>query len=245
MMRRVLFWVIGAFAVVFVLLLLTLGVTLHIANTPSGRTWIERTVNTLGAGKFSLSGLAGHFPDDLHIAHIAVRDSSGTWLSIDNLSLDWTPSRLLIGVADIDRLAADKIVLARLPKATQGKAGGGMKLPVRINIHKLNVEQVNIAQAVAGTAASLRLDGAVRFDTLEQAEAKLSLTRRDKAGSYTLKGHSDRDNVQLNLAAQEPAQGLLVSLAKLPEQGPLSLQANLAGPRDALRGPPRDRLARR
>ena len=231
-MRCVSRWIGWAMALLLGLPLFLAALVVLAANTRQGRDWIERTVPNLTGGKVVLGELGGRFPDAPRIGHIGIADSTGPWLAIDNLALDWSPSRLLAGVADIQKLEAGHIAVERppAPSPPESEPSPALSLPVGIRLRSLRVQRLDLAPAVAGIAAALSIDGAAWLAAPDRGGAELSIRRLDGDGSYQFRGHIESTHVEARLSAREPGSGLLASLAKLPELGALDLDAELNGP---------------
>ena len=93
------------------------------ANTGPGRLGIAWLAGPLTGGRVRLLGLTGRFPDALRARQVTVADADGVYLTLDGIALDWSPSRLLHGLAVIDRFAVQRAGLARLPRTGGGSAG--------------------------------------------------------------------------------------------------------------------------
>lgn len=217
------------------LALLAILLAVAAANTQAGRNWLERTVVQASGGDVVLTGIAGRFPDDLRLGHLVLNDREGPWLAIDRLALAWSPLRLLKCEARILRLEAEHLALHRLPSSNEESASTGeTRLPVAIGLERLRVGRIDLAEAVAGRAASLSFDGSGRLDSLSSGEAELSLKRLDGEGDYALKGRMQDGTAQARLSAHEPAGGLLASLAGIEEPDALGLEAEVEGPLNAI-----------
>jgi translocation and assembly module TamB len=84
-------WILRILAVMLALvILLPLAVVVGL-NTGAGRNFAMREINRLAAGKIQITGLAGHFPADLKLAHLEVADDTGVWLTGDDVQLRWQP----------------------------------------------------------------------------------------------------------------------------------------------------------
>lgn len=238
-MRRALKWIGWIVAVLIGLPLALLVAVLVFANTDPGRGFIERLVPKVTGGEVAITGLSGRFPDALRLAHVEVRDKDGTWLTIEDLAVDWRPLRLLAREADFQRIAAERVAVARQPAsaaATPAKPGSSTSsgLPVAVNVETLHVGRLEVAAPVAGTPASVSADGSAHLASLEQGDVTLALRRLDGPGNYDLNGRITPAALQVQLTAEEPAHGLISAVAGLPELGPLSIHAALDGPRDAV-----------
>ena len=222
-------WIIGlliALPIVFV------AIVLLAANTDPGRRFIERNAESMSGGRIVLSGLAGHFPGDLRLAHAEIRDVGGPWLRIDDVVLQWSPSKLLERRLQVDRLGAARIELVHLPATSDDQPKQTSNLPVRIDIEQLDLERVDIGEAVAGAAASVSVHGQIHAASLEDANIAVKVAHLDGSGSYEVNARMDATRIDARVAADEPGGGLLQRLAKLPDLGPLSLRASIEGPRN-------------
>ena len=88
---RPLAWLTGVLIVVPVI---AIALVFVVANMDWGRRLIESTAGQLSRGQVLLTGISGHFPDDLHIAHAEMHDGGTPWLTADDVTLQWSPSAL-------------------------------------------------------------------------------------------------------------------------------------------------------
>jgi translocation and assembly module TamB len=234
--RRLLKWAVGVALVLVAIPVLAVAVVLVAANVDPGRRFIENETAALTGGMVRIEGLAGRFPDALRVGQIQVSDAKGSYVTISGLILDWSPLILLKRTVQIDRLQADRLDFSRLPE-TESKtsgSGGSYELPVQVDLRHLHVEQAVIGAAVAGTAATLGLDGAAVLQTLTEGTIQLDVQRLDNPGHYAITGRVTSNDVQAAIKAQEPAKGLLSGIAHLPDLGAISIEASVNGPRDGL-----------
>lgn len=214
-------------------------VTLVIAgNTDAGRHAIEVLTTKLSGGSVQMHGLAGRFPGALRLAHAEIRDRNGTWLSLDNLVLDWSPMHLLTGEATIARLTAAHVAVARLPVSeskSPAKSSSGSVLPLRVSLGTLRIDALDLGAPLAGIPAVAKVEGSVHLASLTDGDVALAITRLDGPGRYALTGKMAANGDHVRLDISEPAQGLLGALAGLPDLGALSVSATLDGPRNAER----------
>ncbi|TLU72031.1 translocation/assembly module TamB domain-containing protein [Lichenicoccus roseus] len=251
--RRILLWTVGLLVgAPLALVVLVLAVLLIGANTGPGRRLIERQAASLSGGLVTLDGLAGRFPDGLRVAHVAVHDHLGTWLTIDGIRLDWHPLALIGRTARIDLASIDRIAVARLPVADPdarpsppSKSGGSSIPNFAIEIARLHVGELAIAAPVTGLAADLGLDGHVRVAgiapllngvsvaTLPDSDIALDVKRLDHPGTVSLTALTNAERLGLHLHAHDPQGGLVTALAAMPMLDPLTLSLDLDGPREA------------
>ncbi len=233
---RIVAWVVGVLVLVPVFAVLAVVLLL---NINPGRRLAERLAGQFTGGQVALVGLGGRFPDALRLAHAEIRDTEGTWLSLDDVALDWSPLALLHREARVDLLSAGRIQVARLPVPNPNApqpaptSNTPFSLPVRVTVAALHAHRIDIAAPVAGVAAALALDGSAHVASLQDGDAELTVDRLDSAGSYAVRGRIDPAHVAATLQVSEPAQGLIASVAKLPDIGAIKLNAQMDGPRTA------------
>ena len=228
---RIAAWIVGGVVGLPLLGLLFIWI---FANTGAGRATIETLAAKVSGGTIELQGLGGRFPGALRLAHAEIRDTDGAWLTLDDVTLDWSPLALFSGEAKIDSLTAAHIAAARLPVSEASTSKGKSSLPpLRIAVGELRIDRLDLGAALAGTPASVRASGNLRFDSLSDGDVALDIERLDGPGSYKLSGKMGAagDNVALNIG--EPSHGLLGEFARLPDLGAVSVAATLAGPRNA------------
>lgn len=213
--------------------LVLVALAVSTANTPWGREQLSCWVAGATEGRVRLAGLEGRFPDALRVDHVEVSDENGIWLTLDDLTLDWSPTRLLAGTARVNRLTSERVIIDRLPLVS-GEDTGNEGLPVAIELHALDIGRLELGPALAGTHMILGLQGGARLDSLEAGRVDLNVHRLDSLGNYRLQARFDGADIDAQFVATEPAGGLLASLARLPGLGALKLNASLNGPRDAL-----------
>jgi translocation and assembly module TamB len=212
---------------------LVLVATLLVAgNTDPGRHLIERLTPSLTGGEIRLAGLAGRFPDRLRAARLDLADKDGAYLTIDDLTFDWSPTQLLHGLLDINRLDARAASFTRMPVSSGSSSSSG--LPVRVALHELQIGRLQIGAAVAGHSFVLAASGSAALDSMTDGQGKLTVHRLDGGGEYSLDGSVSAQQLRATIKLAEPAQGLISGLAGLPELGPVAIDATLDGPRDAV-----------
>jgi translocation and assembly module TamB len=224
---KILAWTLTMLAGLPLLLVVFVLVAL---NTGPGQRLGARLVTQATGGQVVLDGISGRFPDALRVARIEVRDAQGTWLTVQNAALDWSPLRLAYGEARVKRLAAAEVAVARLPVASDG-ASTSFELPVRLDMAALHVDRLDIAAPVARAQASFAADGSAHLASLRQGSADLALRRLDGDGQYRAKGRLDAATISATLTAEEPAHGLLSGYADLPDIGALSVRGSIDGSR--------------
>lgn len=226
---RIVAWTLGSTVLLLVLLVAAVLIT---GNTTGGRALIERDVASLSGGRVRLRGLAGAFPQALELEQLQLSDAGGVWLSAQQLSLRWSPLALLTRHVRIEELRLARLDIERRPLPQPSKESGSSSLP-RIDVRQFSIDRLELGTQLAGTRVSLSLGGALHFRSLTEATVEVQARRSDGEGQYQLTGRLAAQRIDVSLRLQEPASGPLENLLGYPGLGPLSVEATLAGPRNA------------
>ena len=216
---------------ILVVPLVTPALLLLALNIGPGRLAMELAVNRLTRAE--VSGLSGRFPEHMRLAHLALVDGQGPWLTADDIALDWSPTRLLRRWASVQSLSAGSVTVLRPPASPDAPPAspGPATLPVRIQIEALSIGTLKVGPAVAGVATNLSVAGRVDLTSLTAGSGAVTLTGIDRPGRYALTLAAG-PTLTATLSVSEPAGGLLGQLASLPA-APLGIEASLNGPPDA------------
>jgi len=225
---RILAWTAAVIAGVPLLLI---ALVLIAGNTGPGQRWIARLTPDLTGGEIHITGLSGRFPNRLRAATLQIDDEAGPYLTIHGLVLDWSPLQLLHATLDIVRLDATAADFARMPQSSGGKSSG---LPLKVTLHQFQVGRLTIGAPVAGKSYVLTVNGAADLQSETAGSGRLTVRQVGGSGRYTLSGSISAAQLQATLTANEQAHGLISGLAKLPDIGPIAIDATLDGPRDAV-----------
>jgi translocation and assembly module TamB len=224
-------WVLGAPALLFVLLI---GTVLIVGNSGKGRVQIERLTARLTGGHVQLSGLGGSFPGHLTLAQLQLRDAAGVWLTATRIELDWTPLAYLEGRLQIERLHVAAVDMERLPQSSATPGSGEASIP-RIDVAQASFDMLHLGTSLAGAPASLAATGSAHLRTIHDMLFDAVARRIDGDGEYELHLHFDEKRMDGSLKLHEPAGGPLENILSLPGLGALQAAVNLTGPRSAER----------
>ena len=233
-MRRVLQWfawiLVGLVGTVAALpALLVFG-----GNTGPGSAVLARIVSGATGGMVTIASGPIGWPTHLHVDSLDLHDAAGIYLRLHDITLDWSILPLLHAKAEIDALTVGSATLERLPHFAASSGGTSSGPPVTIVLHRLRVDRLALAPAVAGKAYVLRLDGAGTLDSYEAGKGQLTATQIGGAAVYKVDADINARTLDLTVSANEPPHGLIASLAGLPQLGAITIDATLAGPRDAI-----------
>jgi translocation and assembly module TamB len=193
-----------------------------------------------GAGReVRIEGFQGALSSTATIDRITFADREGVWLTVEDATMSWSRAALLRRAIRISTLAADRVVLSRLPApdpdAPPDPGAGGFalpELPVSVEIGQLDVQRIDLGEPVLGQAATLTLGGSLALLS-GTASADLRAERLDEpAGRFDLAAAFDRANdvLALRLSADEAQGGLISTLARIPGAPALDLDVTSEGP---------------
>lgn len=215
------------------------GALFVLTKTERGRENLAGLISSMASNadhKVTVSGIDGIWSGALTVDHVVLEDRQGAWLVARKVAVDWSPLALLSKNFTADRIAADRIELARLPVASaQPSQGGSTSLPVSIDVKQIDLPDIALGQALAGSGiAELTAKGAVKVDAAPLAvQTSLNVTRRDgKQGNVDAKVHfaPADDKLDLDLKASEPAGGIIANLLNLPDAPPVDIVVSGTGP---------------
>ena len=210
-------------------------------NTQGGQNFAAREIGSLSGGMVKITGLGGHFPDHLTAKKIVVSDSKGPYVTVDDAVLRWSPVALIHHTLHVEKLAASRIDVTRLPQSSKAKpakssSGGSSSLPIHAaRIDDLSVGRLDVAKAVAGHEAALSIHGHATADLPAQVKLALRIKSLDQPADLHLDATLDSSHVTAKLDLHEPPAGLIATVAKLPADlaaRPIDVTGTLDGPRD-------------
>lgn len=217
-----------------------IGALVVLTKTERGLDNLAGIISTMASTddrKVTVSGIDGIWSGALTVDHVVLEDRQGAWLVARKVAVDWSPLALLSKNFNADRIAAERIELARLPVAGTQPAdqNGTTSLPVSLDIKQIDLPEIALGPALAGTGiAELTAKGALKAEASPLAiETNLNITRRDgKQGNVDAKVHfAPADNkLDLDLKASEPAGGIIANLLNLPDAPPVDIVVSGTGP---------------
>ncbi|MER8372023.1 translocation/assembly module TamB domain-containing protein [Mesorhizobium sp. M1406] len=217
-----------------------IGALVVLTKTERGRDNLAGIISRLASSddrKITVSGIDGIWSGALSVDHVVLEDREGAWLVARKVAVDWSPLALLSKNFSADRIAAERIELARLPVASTqpARSGGATTLPVSLDIKQIDLPEIALGQDLAGSGiAELAAKGMLKADAAPLAfETTLNVTRHDgKQGNVDAKIHfAPADNrLDLDLKASEPAGGIIANLLKLPDTPPVDIIVSGTGP---------------
>jgi len=215
------------------LILLLFGALLIVGNTESGRALIVRVTAQLTKGHVQLTGIHGSFPAALELDRLELSDDRGVWLFAEHISLRWSPSALLTRHIKVDTLHVARLHIERPPLPDKEKKPSSTPSIPRSDLAELSIDTLELGAELAGEPASLVVHGTAHLRSLQDATAHVVARRTGGNGDYELQLQFDPARIDATLHLQEPANGPLENLLKVPGLGELSVSARVNGPRSA------------
>lgn len=197
--------------------------------------------NLSSAGReVTITGFAGALSSRATIAEMTFADGEGIWLTLRDLSLDWSRSALLRGRLSVTELTAGEIIVARRP-VTEGEDLPSPEatefslpeLPVSIEIGRLAAERLELGAGVIGSPLTASLEAKVVLDGGEGG-VTLTANRTDDGaeGSLALNASYSNETRQLvlDLDVTEDEGGIAATLLDLPGAPAVDLTIAGSGP---------------
>lgn len=226
----------------FIAVLAVLGSTLVAQAQTDDRDYLtaflEQSLSDAGR-QVVVTGFEGALSSQATVQKLTIADDQGIWLTLRDVTLDWSRTDLFSGQVTVNQLTAAEIVLDRLPAAGTDaplpEAGSFAlpDLPVSVQIDKIAAEKITLGAAVLGTKIEGRIEASLSLAGGE-GSGNLLIERSDDgpAGKITLNtSYSNAGQLlTLDLQATEEAGGIAVTLLGLPGAPSAALIVQGAGP---------------
>ena len=237
MMRRFLIPSIVVLATA-ILLALTLGTKSDEADKGFLSDLISRALST-PATRVSIGEVEGALSSDATIRNITISDKDGVWFRLDRVRLVWRRLALLSRRLEVDKLEIGKLEILRRPIAADETVPGAdqpllPELPVKVQIADFLLSELSLGEPVIGVAARLTASGAASLgDPKEGLNLRFDARRLDAPGTIVARLNYATEKLDLNLALDEPAGGILARSANIPGLPPVKLDLAGTGTLDA------------
>ena len=227
----------GFLAALLIVILLVGVAVAYLGYTSSGNQFlanrIAEQVSTPDM-QISLEGASGLLEGRLHLDHVTLADTKGTFAEVQGLDIFWTPSELARMRFHADRIAAAKVVFDRPPVKTieSQPSNSTFSLPVEIKVDSFDLPLIALGKAIAKQDTVLGINGSAQAVSdhialeLNAAEKdRLNATAKAKV-TYAV----NTETLTLDGAVSEPQGGLLARLLALPGQPPVEVAVKGDGP---------------
>jgi translocation and assembly module TamB len=184
-------------------------------------------------GRLELDGVSGGSLGDLRIARATLRDEDGIWLEAENLRLAWRPFALLDRRVDVVAARAESIEVLRRPQLSAPGPDNG---DFAVRLATVEIGALDLAEGVAGAAASFTFSGALAARGADIGTARLDLARRDGGAERMSLSWTNGETARLDAHLDAPEGSALAALIGAPaeatasgERGNYALAAEIAG----------------
>lgn len=211
------------------------------------RSFLTRTIEDAlsGAGRdVRVEGFAGALSSEASFERMTIADRDGIWLTLENVTLNWSRTALLRGRLQVDQLRAESLAVPRLPVPEETSAlpsaeASGFdaslpELPVSIDISSFEVATIELGEPIIGVPVKLGVTASARLDD-DGLDVDLSANRLDEVnGSFDIEMVVDRETsqIEVDLKLDEAPGGIAARLANLPNQPSVFLSIAGQGPLD-------------
>ena len=206
-----------------------LGALALLIDTSIGHRMIADQVGALRPAnglRYSVGRIEGSVWSKAVLHEVRVRDPRGLVLSVPRATLDWRPLAWLTNRLQIVALDIPAATLVKLPEPVPGARKGPVLPSFDITVGRLVVDRLLVGRAVTGTARSGRL--AARAEVRGQ-RAMVRLDARiagSDALALTLDAVPDRDEFDIDVAANAARGGLLARVSGIGQPFRLTVRGD-------------------
>ncbi len=233
-----------AFGVLLLMVVVGVGGLFAGLRSESGQAWLASTLSeTLSDQEqtIAIEGLSGHLPAELALATVRVADREGTWLTLQQARLQWSPWALLRGRLEIVSLTANELQVERAPLAAEEPSGdvssdepfalSDLSPPLPIALETLSIDRLLLGEALVGEAFDLKVDLSGEAAP-ESVALKGSIDERGETGFQALLDFSvapQENQLTASLKLTEPTGGRLAKLLGTKSESPISVDLSGEG----------------
>ncbi|RWX20414.1 filamentous hemagglutinin adherence factor [Rhizobium hidalgonense] len=179
----------------------------------------------------------------LRAADITVSDTRGVFAEIHGLAIDWNPLALLTGTFHAKRFEIEAINVLRkpvrtLPSRPKAEDAGGFALPIKVDIDRVALPDIKLAEPFAGRAFALAAEGSLSANR-EGGEAIVNVRRHavpDARLAADIAYAPAENRLRLKAQLSEPKGGLLAGFLGLPDNPAVNVDLDGQGPISDWRG---------
>ncbi len=212
--------------------------------TQPGREVLASIASNAASGEgrtVRIDGLSGLWNGPLRVRSVVVEDIRGPWLTLSDISADLSYADLLASKASAGALRVAHVEVVRVPVAApDGAASSGFKLPVDIDIGRIDLPDIVLGADLAGEAAILSATGKVAAEASPlRIDTQARIVRTDlREGDLevTLAYAPDENRLDIKVSGHEPRGGVFANLLRLPGAPPVSIAVEGSGPASDWRG---------
>ena len=233
---RFFFRIVGR--LVLALLLLAVLFVAYLGFTASGARMVAERIAPLISSPDQIVSIetdSALLTGAVRAPEITLSDTKGVYARIRDLEVDWSPGALLGLTFQADAVRAGHVEYLRPPVKTEtvdNTDRAPFRLPVAIDIRQAELPDIVVGQAVAGREFRLAASGSGRADNRDIV-LSLSASRQDMPearASAEIAYVPGENRLTLKASVDEPKDGMIAALLRLPDRPALHLNVDGAGP---------------
>ena len=211
-----------------VLMALAVGGLILLDTAPGHRFIVDRIsqVETATGLRIRVARIEGSIYGQARLKGVTVSDPEGVFLTSPEVLVDWAPGAWLYNSLHIDRLQSPLVRVERLPKLRKTGRKGPILPKFDIHIGSLQIDRLELARGVSGTARTGSLSGEADIRAgRAMISLKLGMLDGDKLIAL-LDAEPDRDRFDIDVRAVAPRDGLLPALVGLKQPIDLTIEGD-------------------
>ena len=227
-------YVVGAILILAVAALAIFGFTSF-----GARIVTERITSTLSNRDMTIEVREpeGLLTGGLRAAEISLSDTKGVFAEIHGIAIDWNPLALLTGTFHAKRFEIDSVNVLRkpvrtLPSRPAAENSGGFSLPIKVDIDRVTLPDIKLAEPFAGRAFALAAEGNLSADG-HGGEGAINVSRHavpDARLTADIAYAPAENRLQLKANLSEPKGGLVAGFLGLPGDPAVNITLDGQGP---------------
>ncbi|WP_370931547.1 translocation/assembly module TamB domain-containing protein [Bartonella sp. DGB1] len=151
------------------------------------------------------------FSKETNIPEIRIKDKRGTWLELNDVTIDYNFLPLFISKLDINNLNIGHAKFIRTPQATSQKSNNDqIKLPLNINFKNIDIEELTICKEILTKEANLQINSSMKLDKKNYLLKLKGHNLKNKKEKINLSLNYDllQQTVELNTKLNSPSTGI-------------------------------------
>lgn len=191
-----------------------------------------------GAGRtVSIAGFRGALSSTARLDTLTIADADGVWITLRDVTLDWSRAALLGGRLEIAKLAAGEIDMPRLPRtgeslpSPEARRFALPELPVSVEIGEISAQKLRLGAPVLGQGAEMRFSGSL-YLAGGAGRTSFDLERIDtRRGTIQFNGSfaNATESLSILFHLEEGPDGITANLLGLPGRPSVEMRAEGAG----------------
>lgn len=180
--------------------------------------------------KIRVERIEGSIYNDMTLKGVTISDTKGVFIRVPEAKISWQPFAYITNHIDIRSLNIPTLNWSRIPQFKLVPDNGEPLLPdIDIDIARLNIARINIAEAITGQRHLGTLSGRVK---IADRRAQIFLDSRALVGEGIVGGDTlklvldavpQSNKLNINMALNAPADGLLASFTNVAHPVSLTL----------------------